>query len=94
MKAVWNGVVVAESNDTIEVEGNHYFPRRSVDMKQFSKSDYTTVCPWKGTASYLSVDAGGESRTNVGWYYQSPKEEAANIKDYVAFWRGVEVSES
>ncbi len=93
MKAIWNGVVIAESDDTVVVEGNHYFPRASLKADQFQKSDHTTVCGWKGTASYLDVIAGGETNANAAWYYPTPKDAAKEIAGRVAFWRGVEVRE-
>ncbi len=93
MKAIWKGKVIAESNDTLVVENNHYFPLSSIKPEFFTDSDYHTVCPWKGTASYRNVVVDGESNENASWYYPSPKDAAKEIKDYVAFWRGVEVSE-
>lgn len=92
-KAVWNGVVLAESDDTEIVEGNHYFPPETVNMEHFKQSDHHTVCPWKGTASYYNVEAGGKVNENAAWYYPEPKKAADQIKDYVAFWKGVEVKE-
>jgi uncharacterized protein (DUF427 family) len=92
-KAVWNGVVLAESDDTEIVEGNHYFPLETVNMEHFKQSDHHTVCPWKGTASYYNVEAGGKVNENAAWYYPEPKKAADQIKDYVAFWKGVEVKE-
>ena len=92
-KAVWNGVVLAESDDTEIVEGNHYFPPESVNMEHFKQSDHNTVCPWKGTASYFNVEAGGKVNENAAWYYPELKKAADQIKDYVAFWKGVEVKE-
>ena len=92
MKAVWNGEVIAESNDTIVVEGNHYFPPNSVKKEFFVESNRTTVCPWKGTASYYHLKSGGEQKDNVAWYYPNPKDAASNIKDYVAFYPAVSVS--
>ena len=93
MRAVVNGTVIAESDSTVVVEGNHYFPPASVDMSYFSPSDRTTVCPWKGTASYYDVDAGGTRYPNAAWYYPAPKDAASEIKDYVAFAAPVLVSE-
>ena len=92
MKAVWNGTVIAESDDTVVVEGNHYFPADSLKRDHFQESSHTTVCPWKGTASYYDIVVGGETNAGAAWYYPDPKPDAANIKDRVAFWRGVEVS--
>ena len=92
-KATWNGAVIAESDDTVLVEGNHYFPPDSVNMEYFKQSDHHTVCPWKGTASYYNVEAGGKSNENAAWYYPDTKKAADHIKGYVAFWKGVEVKE-
>lgn len=91
MKAIWNGTVLAESNDTVVVEGNHYFPPNSIRRDLFSESDTHTVCPWKGTASYYNVVVAGAVNKDAAWYYPEPKEAAAQIKDHVAFWRGVVV---
>ncbi len=91
MRAVWNGVVLAESDETVQVEGNHYFPPDSVNREFFADSDTHTVCPWKGLASYLTVEVGGEANTDAAWFYPEPKDAAAEIKDHVAFWRGVTV---
>jgi len=92
-KAVWNEVVLAESDDTEIVEGNHYFPPETVNMEHFKQSDHHTVCPWKGTASYYNVEACGKVNKNAAWYYPEPKKAADQIKGYVAFWKGVEVKE-
>ena len=92
MKAVWNGTVVAESDNTVVVEGNHYFPPDSVRAELFEPSDKTTHCPWKGDASYRSIVVDGERNPDAAWYYPEPKEAAAQIKDHVAFWNGVEVT--
>lgn len=91
MQAVWNGAVVAESDDTVVVEGNHYFPPEAVKREYLADSDTRTVCSWKGTASYYHVQVDGERNEDAAWYYPEPKEAAANIRDRVAFWRGVEV---
>jgi uncharacterized protein (DUF427 family) len=93
MKAMWNGTVVAESDDTVVVEGNHYFPQSSVNNEYLSKSDHTSFCPWKGTANYFSVEVDGDTNENAAWYYADPKDAASEIKDRVAFWHGVAVSE-
>jgi uncharacterized protein (DUF427 family) len=90
--ATWNGTVIASSDDTVVVEGNHYFPRESVTA-ELVDSDTTSVCPWKGTASYYSVSVDGETNTDAAWYYPQPKDAAAEIKDRVAFWHGVEVTD-
>ena len=92
-KAIWNGKVVAQSEDTVVVEGNHYFPRDSLVAEYFEPSDKTTVCPWKGTASYLTLRVEGEINADAAWTYPTPKEAAAQIKDRVAFWRGVRVED-
>lgn len=92
--ATWHGRVLATSNDTIMVEGNHYFPPDSIRPEFFQPSDTHTYCPWKGTASYYTVVVDGDSNTDAAWYYPEPKTKATQIKDYVAFWRGVEVTES
>ena len=90
-KAIWNGEVIAESDKTEMVEGNHYFPPGTVRREYLRESDTHTVCPWKGTASYYTIEVDGKSNADATWYYPSPKPEAANIKDHVAFWRGVRV---
>jgi uncharacterized protein (DUF427 family) len=94
MKAIWNGEVIAESNNTLVVEGNHYFPVDSVDRKYFVESNTTSVCPWKGTANYFSLKVQGETNPDAAWYYAEPKPAAAEIKGRIAFWRGVQVAES
>ncbi len=91
MKAVWNGETIAASNNTVVVEGNHYFPADSVSKKHLKPSSKTTVCPWKGTASYYSVVVGDDENRDAAWYYPAPKDAAAQIKDHIAFWRAVEV---
>ncbi len=91
-KAVFNGTVIAESFDTVVVEGNHYFPLSSVKAEYLTPSTTSTTCPWKGRASYYNVVVEGHEAHDAAWYYPSPKDAAAEIKDRVAFWRGVEVS--
>jgi len=91
VKATWKGAVLAESDDTVVVEGNHYFPADSVRRENFRESETHTVCPWKGTASYYDVVVGGEVNRDAAWYYPQPKDAAREIKDRVAFWRGVKV---
>ena len=91
MKAVWRSKVIAESDDTVVVEGNHYFPPESLRMEHFEPSAATSICPWKGTASYYSVVVDGEENRDAAWYYPDPKPAAVEIKDRVAFWRGVDV---
>jgi len=93
MKAIWNDRVLAESDETIVVEGNHYFPPDSIKKEFFKESVQHTTCPWKGEASYHNVEVDGEVNENAAWYYPEPKEAAENIKGYVAFWNGVEVEE-
>jgi uncharacterized protein (DUF427 family) len=90
--ASWNGVVIAESDNTIVVEGNHYFPRDSLNTEYFSDASERTSCPWKGIASYFDVVVEGQVNPGAAWYYPEPKPAASDIKDYVAFWRGVKVS--
>ena len=94
MKAEWNGEVIAESDNTVVIEGNHYFPPDSVRQEYLQPSPTTTVCPWKGTAQYYNVVVEGKENRDAAWYYPSPKEAAAEIKDHVAFWRGISVEES
>jgi len=93
MKAIWNDTVLAESDDTVVVEGNHYFPPDSLHREYFRASDHRTTCPWKGTASYYTIIADGETNENAAWTYPEPKDAAAQIEDHVAFWRGVAVTE-
>jgi uncharacterized protein (DUF427 family) len=93
MKAIWNDTVLAESDDTIVVEGNHYFPPESVNMKYFTPTETHTVCHWKGEASYFTIEANGSLNKDAAWYYPETKELAKHIKGYFAFWNGVEVTE-
>jgi uncharacterized protein (DUF427 family) len=92
MKASWNGVVVAQSDDTVVIEGNHYFPESSLDRKYVTFSNHRTTCPWKGSASYYSLLVNGELNTDAAWYYPDPKPEADEIRGRVAFWKGVQVT--
>lgn len=92
MKAIWNGQVVAESEDTVVVEGNHYFPASSLRQECFEPSDETSWCPWKGGASYYDLVVDDRKNAGAAWYYAKPKPAADEIKDRVAFWRGVEVT--
>jgi uncharacterized protein (DUF427 family) len=92
VKATWNGVTLAESDQTVVVENNHYFPLDAVAEGVLQPSATKTVCPWKGTASYYSVLAGGAENKDAAWFYADPKSAAANIKGRVAFWKGVKVS--
>jgi uncharacterized protein (DUF427 family) len=92
MKAIWNNVVIADSADTVVVEGNHYFPRTALKDQYLQPSATTSVCPWKGTASYYSLNVDGRSNQDAVWYYPEPKAAAAQIRDRVAFWKGVQVT--
>ncbi len=92
MKAIWNGAVIAESNETRIVEGNHYFPVDSIKKEFLQPSDTQTVCHWKGTASYYDLKVQGASNPDAAWYYPTPSGLADGIKDHVAFWKGVEVT--
>jgi uncharacterized protein (DUF427 family) len=92
VKAVWNGTVIAESDDTVVVEGNHYFPRESVRDDVVRPSDTQSVCPWKGTASYYSLELDGQQSTDAAWYYPQPKDAAKQIQGRVAFWKDVKVT--
>lgn len=91
VKAVWNGAVIAESDDTVIVEGNHYFPREAVDAALLRDSDTHTVCPWKGTASYYSLVVDGAENRDAAWYYPETRAAADNIRGRIAFWKGVKV---
>jgi len=91
MKASWNNAVLAESDDTVVIEGNHYFPSDSLNRQFFQESSTHSVCPWKGEASYLNVVVNGEVNKDAAWFYPEPKPAASEIKDRVAFWRGVKV---
>ncbi len=93
MKAVWNGTIVAESDATRVIEGNHYFPPDSVKREFLKHSQRTSVCPWKGEASYYTLEVDGTQNEDAAWHYPTPKEAAAEIRNYVAFWRGVDVTE-
>ncbi|MGB7115402.1 MAG: DUF427 domain-containing protein [Anaerolineales bacterium] len=90
-KAIWNGKVLAESNDTIVIEGNHYFPPESINRDYFQDSGTHTTCPWKGKANYYNIVDNGDTNKDAAWYYPNPSNMASEIKDYVAFWRGVNV---
>jgi uncharacterized protein (DUF427 family) len=90
-KAVWNETVLAESSDTIVVEGNQYFPKESVRTEYLRPSETHTVCPWKGTASYYDIQVNGQRNPDAAWYYPAPKSGAEQVKDRVAFWKGVRV---
>ena len=92
MKATFKDQIIAQSNNTIIIEGNHYFPPNSVNKQFLKESDHHTTCPWKGEASYYDVVVGDTTNQNAAWYYPNPKDAALQIKDHVAFWNGVEVS--
>jgi len=92
MKATWNGAVIAESDDTVVLEGNHYFPESSLNRNHVTFSNHRTSCPWKGQASYYSLLVNGELNTDAAWYYPDPKPEADEIRGRVAFWKGVKVA--
>ena len=91
MKAIWNGKIIAESNKTIVVENNHYFPSNSIKKEYFENSSNHSTCPWKGEASYYSLVVEGKTNKDAAWYYPQPKSEAKEIQDHIAFWKGVEV---
>lgn len=92
MKATWNGETLADSDDTIVVESNHYFPKSSIKEEMFKPSNTHSSCPWKGEASYYTILVNGQENKDAAWYYPQPKDAAKEIKDYVAFWKGVKVS--
>lgn len=91
MKATWNGITLAESDETVVVEGNHYFPAEAINSEYFQESSSQTVCPWKGVASYYDVVVNGDVNRNAAWFYPSASEAAKNIEGYVAFWHGVQM---
>ncbi|MCH2235512.1 MAG: DUF427 domain-containing protein [Crocinitomicaceae bacterium] len=91
MKAIWNGVTIAESDDTVIIENNHYFPADSIKKEYFKDSNTHTTCPWKGVASYYSIEVDGQTNPDAAWYYPEVSELAKGIKGRVAFWKGVEV---
>lgn len=93
MKAIWNGTIIAESDATVLIEGNHYFPFDSIKEQFFHESTHTSTCGWKGLASYYTVNVDGKENTNAAWVYKTPKEAAAEIAAYVAFWQGITVTE-
>ena len=94
MQAIWKNKILAESDQTIVVEGNHYFPPTSIHKNYFQESDTHTTCPWKGLASYYNIVVDGETNPDAAWYYPQPKEAADNIRDYIAFWKGVKIQEA
>ncbi|WP_211280398.1 DUF427 domain-containing protein [Nonlabens tegetincola] len=93
MKAIWNNTVIAESDKTLVIENNHYFPPNSIKKEFFKESNTQTNCPWKGVASYYSIDVDGKQNNDAAWYYPETKHAAKDIEGYVAFWKGVEVVE-
>jgi uncharacterized protein (DUF427 family) len=93
MKAIWNGSVIAESDDTIIIENNYYFPADSIKKECFTDSATHSICPWKGQASYFNVEVDGQTNKDAAWYYPMPKDAAKEIKNYIAFWKGVKVSQ-
>ena len=93
MKAIWNATVIAESGDTLVVEGNHYFPLASVKAEFLKPSETTSVCPWKGTANYYTLEVGGRTNPDAVWYYAEPKDAAKEIRGRLAFWKGVTVTQ-
>lgn len=93
MKAIWNNQVIAESNDTVVVENNHYFPKESVKAEYLEETNTHTTCPWKGLASYYTLNVDGKINLDAAWYYPQPKDAAVNITNYVAFWKGVKITD-
>ncbi|WP_205874810.1 DUF427 domain-containing protein [Mycobacterium camsae] len=91
IRALWNGAVLAEASETVRLEGNHYFPPDSVRHEHLTESSTTTICPWKGTAHYYTVSVDGEVNPDAAWYYPTPSDQAQQIKDHVAFWKGVRI---
>ncbi len=92
-KATWNGTVIAESDKTVVVEGNNYFPPESIKKEYLKESDKNSFCPWKGTANYYNIEVNGEVNKDAAWYYPSAKEKAKHFENYVAFWRGVKIED-
>jgi len=93
MRAIWNDKVIAESDDTVMIENNHYFPHNAINHEYFKPNDEHTTCPWKGEANYYDVVVNGNVNRSAAWYYPEPKDAATEIKDHVAFWNGVKVIE-
>ena len=93
MKAIWNGEVIAESNETVIIEGNHYFPHESINKAFYKESKTQSNCPWKGMASYYTLDVNGSENKDAAWYYPEVSELAKGIKNYVAFWKGVKIED-
>jgi uncharacterized protein (DUF427 family) len=92
-KAIWNGMVIAESDDTEVVEGDHYFPADSVKQEFLKRSNTTSICPWKGTASYYHINVDGRVNSDAAFYYPDPKKAARHIKNRIAFWKGIQIDE-
>jgi uncharacterized protein (DUF427 family) len=92
MKAIWNNSIIAESDETVVIEGNHYFPPQSIKKEYFESSDTHTVCPWKGTASYYTLEINGKTNPDAAWYYPNASEMAKGIEGYIAFWKGVKIT--
>ncbi|WP_339702939.1 DUF427 domain-containing protein [uncultured Marixanthomonas sp.] len=93
MKAIWNETILAESDDTIVIENNHYFPPNTINEQYFTKSESHSHCPWKGQASYYTLNVGGEKNPDAAWFYPEASHAAKSIEGYIAFWKGVEVVE-
>tara|TARA_R110002072_G_scaffold172324_1_gene326333 strand:- start:14143 stop:14424 length:282 start_codon:yes stop_codon:yes gene_type:complete len=93
MKAIWNDTLLAESNKTLVIEGNHYFPHEAINQNYFKPSNTKTHCPWKGEASYYDIEANGKTNEDAAWFYPETKHAANSIKNYVAFWKGVKITE-
>ena len=91
MKAIWNNEIIAESNDTIVIENNHYFPENSIQKKYFKESNTHSSCPWKGKASYFSIEVNQKTNKDAAWFYPNPFEAASEIKNHIAFWKGVQI---
>ncbi|WP_432412716.1 DUF427 domain-containing protein [Rasiella sp. SM2506] len=94
MKAIWNHTVIAESNDTVVIENNHYFPPQAIHSEFFKKTETHSHCPWKGEASYYSITVNGETNKDAAWYYPETSHAAKPIEGYVAFWKGVDIVQS
>lgn len=90
-KAIWNETVLAQSNDTVIIDGNHYFPPESVNKQYFQESNTHTTCPWKGTANYYDIEVNGKTNRDAAWFYPNAKEKAKHFEGYLAFWRGVKI---
>ncbi len=93
MKAIWNNQILAESDDTVVIENNHYFPPDSINKEYFKSNSHVTTCPWKGDAAYYDIVVSGETNSSAAWYYPEPKDAAKVIKNYIAFWNGVLITE-